>query len=504
MAKKENENGEKKAKILQVFQKLRMDEEDEEYIEPGSENESLPEDDAQDLFSGIPEEEPEEEKPEPQKVEGLATSIRDLLPKEKLEETEKEEKGVVPDVTVTETALDRHDSRGLTEVFGRSRAIWLVVGIVVLLILLIVILFSDRLYNQVEGKASYTLTRRETKVAFAEGNVAISLYGTQLLRCTQDGLQALSEQGTVVWDIPFTMSAPKLSVAGEYIAVADQLGMSLMMVHNGTVTCDVITESNILLHTSNELGQTAVVLSAKDGNMVNLYSAEGDLLMQRRTFQTTDGIPMAVALSSDGSLMGTVYVNYTGTELKSIITVFDLTESGSLLVDRVVGSVSYDGFVISDLKFAGSRLFFAGSEMIGAISTKGGIQKDWETKLSYRIEALVMTNDFVAVRYGEGLAGTAERIDKNIVIYNYSGGVISDRYEQDASYLGAQGDTIIIGAGRSYTAISSGGAVKWNMDSTEDYMDLVAFPGGRSVAALRRTQIDFYDVTLKGAVLEDE
>ena len=90
MAKKENENGEKKAKILQVFQKLRMDEEDEEYIEPGSENESLPEDDAQDLFSGIPEEEPEEEKPEPQKVEGLATSIRDLLPKEKLEETEKE------------------------------------------------------------------------------------------------------------------------------------------------------------------------------------------------------------------------------------------------------------------------------------------------------------------------------------------------------------------------------------------------------------------------------
>ena len=76
MAKKENENGEKKAKILQVFQKLRMDEEDEEYIEPGSENESLPEDDAQDLLSGIPEEEPEEEKSEPQKVEGLGQEAR--------------------------------------------------------------------------------------------------------------------------------------------------------------------------------------------------------------------------------------------------------------------------------------------------------------------------------------------------------------------------------------------------------------------------------------------
>ena len=169
-----------------------------------------------------------------------------------------------------------------------------------------------------------------------------------------------------------------------------------------------------------------------------------------------------------------------------------------------MGSVSYDGFVISDLKFAGNRLFFAGSEMIGGISTKEGIQKDWELKLSYRIEALIMTSDYVVIRYGEGLAGTVERIDKNIVVYNYAGGVISDRYEQDASYLGAQGDTIIIGAGRSYTAISSSGAIKWSMDSTEDYMDLIAFPSGRSVAALRRTQIDFYDVTLKGAALEDE
>ena len=202
--------------------------------------------------------------------------------------------------------------------------------------------------------------------------------------------------------------------------------------------------------------------------------------------------------------MGTVYINYTGTELKSIITVFDLTESGSLLVDRVVGSVSYDGIVISDLKFVGNRMFFAGSEMIGGLTTKDGLQKDWEMKLSYRIEALVMTDDYVAIRYGEGLAGTAERIDKNVVVYNYSGGIISDRYEQDASYLGANGDTIIIGAGRSYTAISSGGAVKWTMDSTEDYMELAAFPGGRTVAALRRTQIDYYNVTLKGAALEDD
>ena len=414
------------------------------------------------------------------------------------------ESSIVPDVTVDESAHDRSDSRSLTEVFGRNRAVWLIVGVVALLIVLIIIMFSDRLYNQVEGRASYTLTKTSTQVEFAEGNVNIGMYGSQLLRCSQDGIQAVTERGTVVWDIPFTMSAPKMNIAGDYISVADQLGMTLMVINNGVVSTEVSTESNILMSALNAQGQSAVVLAAKDGHIVNLYGPDGSLLMQRRTFQISDGIPIAVALSENGTRMATVYVNYTGTVLKSIITVFDLTESGSLLVDRVVGSVSYDEIVISDLKFVGNRLFFAGSELIGAVTTREGVEKEWETKLSYRLEALVMEEDDVASLYGEGLAGTAERIDQNIVVYNYSGNIISSLYDQDASYLGACDDTIIVGMGRSYMGLSSSGAVKWTMDSTEDYMELIAFPSGRSVAALKRSEIEFYDVTLKGAALEDD
>ena len=152
----------------------------------------------------------------------------------------------------------------------------------------------------------------------------------------------------------------------------------------------------------------------------------------------------------------------------------------------------------------GDRLFFAGSELIGALNTRSTVEKAWEKELDYRLEALVMTDDFFAVRFGEGLAGTAERIDKNIVVYNYSGDVISDRYDQDATYLGASSDTVIVGAGRSYTGISSAGSIKWTLDSTEDYMEMIAFSSGKTVAALKRTEIDFYDVTLKGAAMEED
>ncbi len=519
-----NTNGDKKAKILSIFKKKEKAPETSAEAEEIYTGEGLEEAEASDLFAGLPP--VEEEIPEPEKTpasEVKKPESKEASSEESSEETasslsfgettgetqdqpkeEKEEKRSVLNVSVAESAKDRQDSRSLTEIFGRNKLIWLIVGIVALLILLIVIMFSDRLYNQVKGQASYTLTESQIHVSFAEGNVGIGIYDNQLLRCSQDGIQALTEKGNVVWDIPFTMSAPTLKVAGDYISVADQLGMRIMIINAGNVTTEVTTESNILMSALNELGQAAVVLSAKDGHIVNLYSAQGDLLMQRRTFQISDGIPIAVALSENGTRMATVYVNYTGTVLKSIITVFDLTESGSLLVDRVVGSIAYEDIVISDLKFIGNRLFFAGSEIIGAVSTRDGVEKEWEKSLGYRIEALVMADDYVALRFGEGLAGTAERVDKNIVIYNYSGNVISDQYIQGASYLGASNDTVIIGSGRSYTAISSGGAIKWTMDSTEDYMELLAFPGGKSVAALKRSQIDFYNVTLKGAVLEDD
>lgn len=512
MAKKKN--GDNKAKILSIFKKK-----PEEGAETSSQEDiyagtGAQENEAADLFADLGPIE-EETVSEPEKTETAAPSDGTSQEADGLkletEETEGESAGTeggsqkssILDVSVSESAHDRQDSRSLTEVFGRNKLIWLIIGIVLLLIILIVIMFSDRLYNQVKGQASYTLTETSTHVTFAEGNVNMGIYKNQLLRCSQDGLQALTEKGNVVWDIPFTMSAPTLKVAGDYIAVADQLGMRVMIINNGVVTTEVTTESNILISALNELGQTAVVLAAKDGHIVNLYSPEGALLMQRRTFQISDGIPIAVALSENGSRMATVYVNYAGTVLKSIITVFDLTESGSLLVDRVIGSVTYEDIVISDLKFVGNRLFFAGSQLIGAVTTKDGVEKEWEKTLGYRIEALVMADDYVALRFGEGLAGTAERVDKNIVIYTYSGNVLSDQYLQGASYLGAAGDTIILGAGRSYTGISSSGAIKWTMDSTEDYMELVAFPSGKNVAALKRSQIDIYEVTLKGALSDD-
>ncbi len=397
----------------------------------------------------------------------------------------------------TRTHVDK-DGRELIRPTKKRQRVYITLGMIALIIVIVLFLLSDRIFNRVQGKASYVLKETDKAVTYIEGNTNIQMHKGKLLRCSQDGLQCLNESGTVAWDIPFTMSSPYLVTAGNYISVADRLGMSILIVNNGNIVTEITTESQILLNCVNDLGMSAAVLDAVDGHMVNLYSQEGETLMQRRTYSTTDGIPMAIALSADGSRMGTVYVNYTGAVMTSILTIFDLTETGSSLVDRIVGSISFENTLLSDIKFVGNQCFYAGTDRFGAVSVRTDVVIQWENKVSYAIEALAIGEEFFAVRYGDGLAGTVLPAENNIVSYNYKGDVLAKRNIENVNYLDVWGDTLVFGAGRYYEAISSTGKPKWTLQAYEEYSHMVQFDSDKTVAALRSGVIRFYKVKLKG------
>lgn len=381
---------------------------------------------------------------------------------------------------------------------------WILLGMVVICIVALgAFLFSDRFYNMIRGKSSYTLEKMEQEVDFAEGNTSLVLDGKNLLRCSQDGLQALSEEGQVVWDVPFTMASPYMLKAGEYVSVADRLGTGMVLIRGGVVETEITTEKKILLHCVNEKGTSAVVLDGGDSHSVNLYAQNGSMLMQRYTYASTDGIPVAIALSADSSRMATAYIHYTGSRIQSIITIFDLTENGSSLVDRIVGSTSLEDCLISDLRFVGDECFFAGSDCMGVLQTAEACEVEWEKTLEYQIQSLVMTDSYFVIRYGEGLAGTVAPVENNIVVCDYSGDILYEGKYEGATYLDAWGDTVICGVGRTYYGLSAKGSPKWQMDASENYTRLVAFESGDTVAALRSGKICYYRVTIKNA-MEDE
>lgn len=394
----------------------------------------------------------------------------------------------------------RDDDERHLEVPTGDKKKWILFGMIAIcLIALLAFFFSDRFFNMIRGRSSYTLEKTEQQVTFQEGNTRVLLAGSTLLRCNQDGVQALGEKGEVKWDVPFTMSAPYMLKAGNYVCVADRLGTLVLLIQDGIIQTEITTEKNILLHCVNAKGSSAVVLDGGDSHSVILYSADGDILMQRFTYANTDGIPVAITLSDDGSRMATSYIYYTGSRMQSIVTVFDLTESGSSLVDRIVGSVSFEDCLISDLRFNEDQCFYTGTDRLGVISAGESCEILWEKTLEYQIEALAMTDTYFAVRYGDGLAGTVVPVENNIAVYDYSGDALFETNVDGADYLDAWGDTVIIGSGRSYYGYSFSGSPKWQMDSIEDYSRLIAFESGDTVAALRNGQIDYYRVVIKSA-----
>lgn len=423
------------------------------------------------------------------------------------EETEAEEKTAENEEPKADPEAEKlqEDDRELQETPKEMKK-WLLLGMIAIFVIaLVTFLFSDRFYNMIRGRSSYVLQEMDQTVSFAEGNTSVLISGEYLLRCSQDGLQALDEKGKVIWDVPFTMSSPYMLKAGEYVSVADRLGTSVILIKNGIVETEIDAENKILLQCVNEQGASVVVLDGGESHDVKLYSATGETLMQRHTYADTDGIPVAIALNADGSRLATAYIDYTGTKIQSVVTVFDLTESGSALVDRIVGSVAFEDCVIADLKFDADLCFFAGSDRFGAVDAKRTCEIIWEKKLEYQMETLMLSDGYFAVRYGDGLAGTIAAAENNVVVYDYSGDVLCSKSLEGATYLDAWGETVIYGAGRSYYGISPSGSPKWQFDAIEDYSRLVAFESDETVAVVRNGEIGFFKVSIKGATeTEDE
>ena len=209
---------------------------------------------------------PEEKAAEKQQKEAEKKERRQKRAERRKERVEK--------IKEEEEALAR-DDRELEETPEKRKRVLIFAAVVLVVLAIGIFLFSDRFYNMLRGESSYILTDSGISVSYTEGNTTMLIHDGRLLRCSQDGLQALNERGSVIYDIPFTMSSPYMVNAGEYVSVADRLGMELIVVKGGQTQVQIKTESNILLNTVNEAGQAAVVLDAAEGHIVNLYSASG-------------------------------------------------------------------------------------------------------------------------------------------------------------------------------------------------------------------------------------
>lgn len=173
-----------------------------------------------------------------------------------------------------------------------------------------------------------------------------------LVRCGREGAQAVSKDGTLLWNVTYsTMKNPKFVFCGSMMVVAD-IGAKQYLLSDGSGSTKTFsTPYPIQAISVAKQGVTAVLMNGDEKDYVYLYNKDGTLLSEIETVVARDGFPMTVALSEDGTKLITSYMKVERDEPVSSVTFYNFGEVGQNYTRNLVGQVQYAECLVPRITF---------------------------------------------------------------------------------------------------------------------------------------------------------
>lgn len=239
---------------------------------------------------------------------------------------------------------------------------------------------------------------------------------------SKDGVSFTNNDGAVIWDQAFGMSAPKMSTCGDYMAVGD-VGANSVYIFSGTgLEGRINLESPIQDIRVSKQGVIAVVLADGDANQINLYSKQGDMLVNVKASISTIGYPLTLALSEDGTRLAVSYVVFNGSKIGSRLIFYNFSNEETS--DEPAGSFDYDELF--------PRLEFVSNDTLLACGAKGFYTYRFKDTVSEKFshtfaddaKSIFITDSNVGViTKNTEVAKEGQTVDKYAVeVYRFSGG----------------------------------------------------------------------------------
>lgn len=212
------------------------------------------------------------------------------------------------------------------------------------------------------GVLVYTYVRKNsTFVGFEEtvieeglNNAHVIVSGDGFIRYNGDGATGYDSGAKVVWQIAYDHRDVIAASSGEYAVFAGR-GSQYANVTNGTgANYSVTLPYNIAAVAMASNGISAYLT---DGGLVDhiyLYDISFNLLLDIETSVRKAGFPITMALSPDGHKLVTSYLK-VGEEQENWLTFYNFGEVGQNYADRIVGTYSYGGEMIPDIRFLGNE-----------------------------------------------------------------------------------------------------------------------------------------------------
>ncbi|MCR5204875.1 MAG: DUF5711 family protein [Lachnospiraceae bacterium] len=222
-----------------------------------------------------------------------------------------------------------------------------------IVILIICILGSVALliYHNLREKGSYVHEIISTQEVLSQNRYC--RYGEGYIKYNTDGAEAYKD-GKAIWNVSYDMNKPMVDVCGDYAAFADK-GMQTVVITDGIGGnySFNIPEKIVGISVASQ-GVTAVWTDSLSKDHIYVYDINGVLLLEIETSIATDGFPLSIDISEDGKKLVTSYMKISD-DITSWVTFYNFGSVGQNYAGRVVGSYSFKGEIIPEVRFVNNE-----------------------------------------------------------------------------------------------------------------------------------------------------
>lgn len=276
--------------------------------------------------------------------------------------------------------------------YRRKRRRMLILGIVAILVIItatyLVVHFQT--YTKIK-----TVQEVETSDVTESG---YQQFAAGVLRYSKDGISLLNKSGDVIFNQPYQMRNPIVTVSESAAAVADKEGNEVYIFNKEGLIGEVKTSAPIEKITVSEQGILCALLKGDMAPSIICYDTKGAVLVEHKSTIATTGYPVDARISEDGKGMIVSYLHIKEKQVESKIGYYSFAGENDKSDKVGIKEVVYEGELVPTVGFLRGDISFHVGEK--SLSIYRGITEPTEvSKINFDLEISSVASDskYIAV-----------------------------------------------------------------------------------------------------------
>ncbi|MCL2619077.1 MAG: DUF5711 family protein [Defluviitaleaceae bacterium] len=329
------------------------------------------------------------------------------------------------------------------------------------------------------GAATFREVARGVSFDAAGGAVFHADNSAGYVLASRGGVRFIGANGDISQEYVFTLDNVHLYANRAHFIVYEPGGSDARVFSPSGMLYHRNLGGQILSAGVNGSGASAFVVKAGDVYETHLFERDG-LTSQAvsRIVHADDGVfPTSAAVSEDGQVAAVALLDVSGANLRSRLAFYHLGEQAGRYSGGIFARLQFEDEVVGRLMFFddGSLVVFSDRYIRRIGFTGGVVAETGYIRLGNRVASLTRAGGGgFAVVLGGGFTGMDSETPGTVISYTSA---LTERFrfnpERNTTYLWANDNAVVVGAGRSIYGKTHGGRLLWNYNATQDYSQVI-------------------------------